>query len=195
MAVLALHAHSLLSLPAGEYCDRASPPLVLGVCCCVGRWPYPPTPPLPHTVVVSHASRGVCSAGATVSGTPGGMQRLVCARQRACTQSWRCGRHCSGPDRQGRSCAGNRRGYDIVHELFANATRARLNVVRLYAHTTDPDHPFQVRRTPRHQTGRASPPRSRTPACASCVQPGLAHACGWQMRAGARGRELSTPPL
>ena len=26
------------------------------------------------------------------------------------------------------------------------AARARLNVVRLYAHTTDPDHPFQVRR-------------------------------------------------
>ena len=40
--------------------------------------------------------------------------------------------------------AGNRRGFDIVRELFANATAARLNVVRLYAHTTDPDHPFQV---------------------------------------------------
>ncbi len=42
------------------------------------------------------------------------------------------------------SVAGNRRGFDIVRELFANATAARLNVVRLYAHTTDPDHPFQV---------------------------------------------------
>ncbi len=172
------------------------PPLVLGVCCCVGRWPYPPTPPLPHTVVVPHASHGVRSAGATVPGTPGGMQRLVCARRRACTGAGRCTGDCSGPDRQGRSCAGNRRGYDIVHELFANATRARLNVVRLYAHTTDPDHPFQVRRTPRHQPGRASPPCACAPTRASSLRPGPRQCMRLaQGRAGAGARGPGRPPL
>lgn len=36
-------------------------------------------------------------------------------------------------------------GIDLVRDMFANATKWKLNTVRLYAHTTDPDHPFMVR--------------------------------------------------
>ena len=28
--------------------------------------------------------------------------------------------------------------------MFANATRWKMNTVRIYAHTTDPEHPFMV---------------------------------------------------
>ncbi len=35
-------------------------------------------------------------------------------------------------------------GSDLVRDMFANATKWKLNTVRLYAHTTDPDHPFMV---------------------------------------------------
>jgi hypothetical protein len=87
--------------------------------------------------------------------------------------------------RQGRPRAGNRRGYDIVHELFANATRARLNVVRLYAHTTDPDHPFQVRRAPRSTT--LAGPLRLVPAH---PLPRAACGLGRAMHAAGRGERL-----
>ncbi|BDA41827.1 Mannan endo-1,4-beta-mannosidase 4 [Coccomyxa sp. Obi] len=37
---------------------------------------------------------------------------------------------------------GNKMGIDLVRDMFANATKWKLNTVRMYAHTTDPDHPF-----------------------------------------------------
>lgn len=40
---------------------------------------------------------------------------------------------------------GNKMGIDLVREMFANATKWKLNTVRIYAHSTDPDHPFMVR--------------------------------------------------
>lgn len=36
-------------------------------------------------------------------------------------------------------------GIDLVREMFENATKWNLNVVRIYAHTTDPEHAFMVR--------------------------------------------------
>jgi len=35
-------------------------------------------------------------------------------------------------------------GLELIREMFANATKWKLNTVRIYAHTTDPDHPFMV---------------------------------------------------
>ncbi len=43
---------------------------------------------------------------------------------------------------------GNKMGIDLVRDMFANATKWKLNTVRMYAHTTDPDHPFMVRSCP-----------------------------------------------
>ena len=35
-------------------------------------------------------------------------------------------------------------GLDLIREMFANATKWKMNTVRIYAHTTDPEHPFMV---------------------------------------------------
>lgn len=43
------------------------------------------------------------------------------------------------------AATGNRQGIDLVREMFENATRWNMNVVRIYAHTTDPTHAFMVR--------------------------------------------------
>lgn len=36
-------------------------------------------------------------------------------------------------------------GLDLIREMFANATKWKMNTVRIYAHTTDPEHPFMVK--------------------------------------------------
>ena len=36
-------------------------------------------------------------------------------------------------------------GLELIREMFANATKWKMNTVRIYAHTTDPSHPFMVR--------------------------------------------------
>ncbi|CAK0746787.1 hypothetical protein CVIRNUC_001718 [Coccomyxa viridis] len=33
-------------------------------------------------------------------------------------------------------------GLELIREMFANATKWKMNTVRIYAHTTDPSHPF-----------------------------------------------------
>ena len=43
--------------------------------------------------------------------------------------------------------AGNQMGIDLVREMFENATKWNLNVVRIYAHTTDPEQAFMVHAT------------------------------------------------
>jgi hypothetical protein len=62
--------------------------------------------------------------------------------------------------------AGNRKGRDIVRNALQEAAAAGLNVLRTFAHSTDPAFPFQARDTPRHrnegalsgcQTGNACP--------------------------------------
>ena len=35
-------------------------------------------------------------------------------------------------------------GLELIREMFANATKWKMNTVRIYAHTTDPSHPFMV---------------------------------------------------
>ena len=35
-------------------------------------------------------------------------------------------------------------GLVLIREMFANATKWKMNTVRIYAHTTDPSHPFMV---------------------------------------------------
>ncbi len=39
-------------------------------------------------------------------------------------------------------------GLDLIREMFANATKWKMNTVRIYAHTTDPEHPFMVSTLP-----------------------------------------------
>ena len=41
--------------------------------------------------------------------------------------------------------ADSKMGLDLIREMFANATKWKMNTVRIYAHTTDPEHPFMVR--------------------------------------------------
>ena len=39
---------------------------------------------------------------------------------------------------------GNREGKDLVEEMMRNASTMGLNVARVYAHTSDPEHPILV---------------------------------------------------
>ena len=44
--------------------------------------------------------------------------------------------------------ADSKMGLELIREMFANATKWKMNTVRIYAHTTDPEHPFMVRPYP-----------------------------------------------
>ena len=52
---------------------------------------------------------------------------------------------CLSTDMQLFHPADNKMGLDLIREMFANATKWKMNTVRLYAHTTDPEHPFMVK--------------------------------------------------
>ena len=44
--------------------------------------------------------------------------------------------------------ADSKMGLELIREMFANATKWKMNTVRIYAHTTDPEHAFMVRLEP-----------------------------------------------
>ena len=75
-------------------------------------------------------------------------------------------------------------GIDLVREMFANATKWNMNVVRIYAHTTDPEHAFMVRagytscRPPCFYRGCCTQAFAAAP-CAGMVPRVMAHRMCW----------------